>query len=150
MDTGRHWEAVDGYWEAMDGYWEALGGSGWILGGHGWILGGTGRPWMDTGRHWEALGGSGWILGGSGWILGGTGGHQELPGRALGVSPLSPPPAVTKTNLSVHEDKNRVPYVKVGVLGGGRVEVWGGDPTEGVSDPPPPPPGLHGALCLQP
>lgn len=32
---------------------------------------------------------------------------------------LSFPSAVTKTNLSVHEDKNRVPYVKVRHDGGG-------------------------------
>lgn len=31
---------------------------------------------------------------------------------------LSFPSAVTKTNLSVHEDKNRVPYVKVRRDGG--------------------------------
>uniref|UniRef100_A0A669Q7N7 Kinesin-like protein n=1 Tax=Phasianus colchicus TaxID=9054 RepID=A0A669Q7N7_PHACC len=62
--------------------------------GHWGALGGTGKQWMCTGRHWVE-----------------TGRHWELPGRVLGVSPLSPP-AVTKTNLSVHEDKNRVPYVK--------------------------------------
>ena len=46
---------------------------------------------------------------------------------------------MTKTNLSVHEDKNRVPYVKVEVPGGGRSR--GGGPTDGWGSDPAPPQG---------
>lgn len=60
--------------------------------------------------------------------------------------PCCPPP-VTKTNLSVHEDKNRVPYVKVRREPQGSL-FWGthtppkGHPQRGPGvSPPPPTPG---------
>lgn len=109
---------------------------------------------MDTGEHWESVEGYEGALGGIGWqweLLGRVGGSLPPPAPLT----LCPPPPVTKTNLSVHEDKNRVPYVKVrnlseDALGGG---PQGAPPEWGLGPHPPPrpaPPGLHRALRFQP
>lgn len=56
---------------------------------------------------------------GSGWAGSWGWGCSTAPPTHGHSSALLPPP-VTKTNLSVHEDKNRVPYVKVCRMGHGQ------------------------------
>ncbi|RLV76452.1 hypothetical protein DV515_00016960 [Chloebia gouldiae] len=104
-------DLLDSEWGGTGGYWWALGstGSHWEdLEANSGVLGSYWKDWEVTGEHWVVTG-EHWVVSGGHWVV--SGGHWELLERCGRPQPLLSP-SVTKTNLAVHEDKNRVPYVK--------------------------------------